>query len=41
MLAKLGPNFDILKSPSNWFLVLFTLALLMIITHVFIKKDRQ
>lgn len=41
MLSELGPNFAILKSPSNWFLVGFTLALLMIISHVFIKKDRQ
>jgi len=33
------PNFAILKSPSNWFLVAFSLALLALIFHVIGKKD--
>lgn len=34
MLAKVGPNLAILKSPSNWFLVAFTMILLVMIFHL-------
>lgn len=37
MFKNLGPNFAILKSPSNWFLVIFATALLIILFHVFYK----
>lgn len=29
-LSNLGPNVEILKSPSNWFLVTFAVALLVL-----------
>lgn len=37
-LSDLGPNVAILKSPSNWFLVLFATALLGFAMHVFMTK---
>jgi len=37
-MEKLLPNMQILKSPSNWFFVLFSMALLLIISHVFLNK---
>ena len=37
MLSNLGPNLAILKSLSNWFLVAFAAALLLILFHVFFK----
>ncbi len=39
MLSNLAPNMAILKSPSNWFLVTFAIALLLILFHVFIKGN--
>ncbi len=37
-LSDLGPNVTILKSPSNWFLVLFATALLGLAFHLFMTR---
>lgn len=38
-LADLGPNFAIMKAPSNWALVFFAVALLGIAAHcIFTQK---
>lgn len=39
MLNAITPNMEILKSPSNWFLVGFCVALLVFISHVIFKED--
>jgi len=41
MLDGIGPNVSLLKSPSNWCLVAFSMALLFIITHVIIKRNKN
>lgn len=33
------PNMTLLKSPSNWFFVAFSVALLAIIAHILFKED--
>jgi hypothetical protein len=37
-MDKFLPNVAILKSPSNWFLVAFSLAILLTLSHVFFNK---
>lgn len=34
------PNADILKSPSNWFLVAFAVVLLSLICHLLFKDKK-
>lgn len=38
-MADILPNMAILKSPSNWFLVAFSLAILAFASHLVFKKD--
>ena len=39
-LSSLAPNASILKSPSNWFLVIFALALL-VLGFYFINRNKN
>jgi hypothetical protein len=36
-MPDLLPNFAILRSPSNWFLVAFAMAILALVSHLFFK----
>lgn len=40
-LANALPNMSILKSPSNWFLVAFSMVLLVLIYHVVFKNRNK
>lgn len=37
-MAELLPNFALLKSPMNWFLVAFAVFILAMITHFMYKE---
>lgn len=38
-MNSLLPNMAIIKSPSNWFLVGFAVAILVFVSHLVFKKD--